>query len=132
MVETLTRNGAFGMGMVGPFGDEDDDDARIKQAAQEQAAEGVERANLAGLVAQPCIALRDAEIAAVILSVAAQVSADAIVMGTRGRGGVTSLMLGSVSRAVLHHADRSVLVVPSPDTCEQRHDWAAHVQMQVR
>ncbi len=80
-------------------------------------------------MATPRIARRDVAIAAAILSVADDVDAKAIVLGTRGRGGVTSMMLGSVSRAVLHHADRPVLVVPSPDACAQRHDWAEHARI---
>jgi nucleotide-binding universal stress UspA family protein len=128
VLETLTRHGSMGMGlgMVGPYGD-DGADVAIKQAAVDTAAEGVQRAVAAGLVAQPRIVNRNDDIAAVILAEASDLGAD--VLGTRGLGSVKSLMLGSVSHAVLHHADRPVLVVPSPILTEQRHRWAEHVQL---
>jgi len=54
-----------------------------------------------------------------------------IVLGTRGLGGVKSLMLGSVSGAVAHHARRAVLVIPSPSLAEQRRQWAEHAQIRA-
>jgi nucleotide-binding universal stress UspA family protein len=46
-----------------------------------------------------------------ICEIAASWGADLIMLGNRGRRGVTELVLGSVSNYVLHHAECSVLVV---------------------
>jgi nucleotide-binding universal stress UspA family protein len=131
VLETMTRHGslAMGFGMVGSSSDDGDADAAIEKAAVDTAATGVQRAVAAGLVAQPRVVNRDDEIATVILAVAADLDADVIVLGTRGLGGVKSLMLGSVSNSVLHHADRAVMVVPSPSLAERRHHWAEHAEI---
>jgi len=47
-----------------------------------------------------------------VAAVAASVSADLLVVGTRGRGGIAKLLLGSVCEEVLRMADRDVLAVP--------------------
>jgi nucleotide-binding universal stress UspA family protein len=39
--------------------------------------------------------------------------ADLMVVGSRGRGGVRSLLMGSVSRTVIQHAASTVVVIPS-------------------
>jgi nucleotide-binding universal stress UspA family protein len=54
---------------------------------------------------------RDGDAATEILAAATASRADLIVMGTRGRTGLTRLILGSVARNVLQHAKCSVLVV---------------------
>jgi len=127
--ETMTRHGSLGMGMIGVTGDDGAGDAAIRQAAVDTAADGVQRAAAAGLVAQPRIVDRHDDIAVAILAVAGDVDADVIVLGTRGRSGLKSLMLGSVSHAVLHHADRPVLVIASPALAEERHRRANHAQL---
>ena len=129
VLEAMPRHGSFGMGfgmVAAPYGDNGAGDAAIKQAAVDTAADGVKRAAAVGLIAQPRVVNRGADIAAVILAEAADLEADVNVLGTRGLGGVKSLMLSSVSNAVLHHSDRAVLVVPSPRLAEQRHNWAEH------
>ena len=52
--------------------------------------------------------------AAEVIAAAAEWQADLIVLGSRGRTGLTRLLLGSVARNVLHGSDASVLVVHEP------------------
>lgn len=54
---------------------------------------------------------RGGDVASTIVAEATAWRADIIVIGTRGLGVVKRLLLGSVSRDVLHHAPMSVLVV---------------------
>jgi nucleotide-binding universal stress UspA family protein len=119
----LSRTGGMGMGMGASYEDNGAIDAATEQAAQDRATEGAERATAAGLVAEPRIAVRDGGVAGAILAVADELDANAIVVGTRGLTGLRSMLLGSVSHAVLQHANRSVVVVPSAAVAEQRSEW---------
>jgi nucleotide-binding universal stress UspA family protein len=95
-------------------------DAAAEGAGAERAELGAERARQAGLDAQALTKPRGVTIAETIMEAAQSVSADLIVIGTRGLTGVKSMMLGSVSHAVLQHADRAVMIVPSEELAERR------------
>jgi nucleotide-binding universal stress UspA family protein len=100
--------------------DFDQIDADSEEAARARAQEGAERARAAGLNAQPRVIERGATIWETILDQADEVGATAIVLGSRGLTGIKSIWLGSVSHAVLQHADRTVIIVPSPEVAAQR------------
>jgi nucleotide-binding universal stress UspA family protein len=129
-LDTIARSGAMGVGfgMAGSLDEGDAVDAAAREAALEVAGEGAERATSAGLVAHPRTASRLAGVAFAILDVAVDVEADVVVLGTRGRGGVRSYLLGSVSHEVSQHADRAVLVAPSAGLARQRRAWTRHVE----
>jgi nucleotide-binding universal stress UspA family protein len=112
-----------GMGMVAPYPDNREIDAANEAAARAQAIEGAERATAAGLNAEPRTAARGDSVANTILAAADRLDADVIVVGTRGLTGIRSMLLGSVSHALLQHADRSVVVVPSPAVADERREW---------
>jgi nucleotide-binding universal stress UspA family protein len=52
-------------------------------------------------------------VAAALADYAAERGAAVIVVGSRGRSASRELLLGSVAKALLHHARRPVLVVPA-------------------
>jgi nucleotide-binding universal stress UspA family protein len=81
--------------------------------AEQHAREGAELAIAAGLSDVTYRAVADNEsIWKTIVDVADEVDASVIVTGSRGLAGVRSVLLGSVSNHVLHHAHRPTLIVP--------------------
>jgi nucleotide-binding universal stress UspA family protein len=57
----------------------------------------------------------------IICQVADEIDAESIVIGARGLGRVESVLLGSVSSAVVYHARRPVLLIPH--TGDDRHGY---------
>ena len=95
---------------VYPFGPFDAIPNEPPQAEEDEPLRAaMERAAEKGVVAHPVSVLGDP--VSQIAAYAGQMNADLIVVGSRGLGGVTSALLGSVSKGLLKHADRPVLVV---------------------
>jgi nucleotide-binding universal stress UspA family protein len=85
----------------------------VVEAARQHADETARR-TVAALGRDDVSALvpaRVGDIAGTIVGEATAWSADIVVLGTRGLGTIRRLLLGSVSRDVLHHAPVSVLIV---------------------
>ena len=91
------------------------DFVELDRAAAEDAGrvanEGVRIAKEAGLEAEPVAIEATGPVWETILEIADHHDAATIVMGSRGLTGVRSMLLGSVSGAVVNHADRPTLVV---------------------
>lgn len=75
--------------------------ARLRALVQEAEAAGV-KADFTQFLGSP---------GSIICNVARTWNADLIMLGRRGRRGVSELLLGSVSNYVMHHAGCSVLIV---------------------
>jgi nucleotide-binding universal stress UspA family protein len=103
----------FGGGMTVGMVDTEAIDAANRDGAQARAEEGAELARAAGLDAQARSCVKVTTFADAITAVADEVGATAIVVGSRGLSGIKLLFVGSVSHALIQHADRTVIVVPS-------------------
>jgi nucleotide-binding universal stress UspA family protein len=110
----------LGWGIAPGVLDIEEADTASRAAAQKLADEGAEMARQAGFNAQPREISQIQTAADTILAEADAIGASAIVMGSRGLTGIKSLLLGSVSHAVLQRADRTVMVVPSPGVASSR------------
>jgi nucleotide-binding universal stress UspA family protein len=75
---------------------------------------GVQIAQDAGLTAEPLALKADGPIWKTIVEIADRQDAATIVLGSRGLTGLRSMLLGSVSSAVVRHAARPTLVIPEP------------------
>lgn len=98
----------LGAGMPAYFPDVE---PAFERHANETAAEGVALAEAAGFTARPLVAREPGGCALAIVEAGEKADASLIVVGARGLSSLKSLLLGSVSSAVLHHSRRPVLVV---------------------
>jgi nucleotide-binding universal stress UspA family protein len=118
-IELMARTGA-GLAYGADTLNADELDAASEDSARKRADEGVAHAKRVGLNAQPRTRALVTTVAEAVLAEAEELDAKAIVLGSRGLTDVKSLLLGSVSHAVLQHTDRPVIVVPSPEAAEAR------------
>ena len=120
LADVLARTGGeLGVSAV----DVDEVDTSSERGALEMARQGVELARSSGLQAEARVVERNGAFWETILDAAEELGANAILLGTRGLTGIKSLVNGSVSGTVLQHADRPVIIVPSPEVAAKR---AAH------
>jgi nucleotide-binding universal stress UspA family protein len=78
------------------------------------ADEGARVAQEVGLDAEPIAVGSSGPVWETIVAVADRHDAATIVMGSRGLTGLRSMLLGSVSNAVVHHAGRPTMIIPRP------------------
>jgi nucleotide-binding universal stress UspA family protein len=104
----LARAGSF-LVAVPNEGEIDEEEAA---AARQIAEEGATGARERGYNASARIAKANESVAKTIDEIAQEVDAGLIVCGQRGRGAITSALLGSVSRALAAHTKRPLLIAP--------------------
>jgi nucleotide-binding universal stress UspA family protein len=94
---------------IGGYTDGIREQCREAQAVSEATAERLREVGF-----DATAAIRKGDAAQEIVACARERGAGIIVVGTRGMTGLRRLLLGSVARNVLHHAESSVLVVRDP------------------
>lgn len=94
-----------------------------EETAARVAAEGAQLVRVAGLDAEARIIRAESPTWETIVNAADDLDAAAIVLGSQGLRSLRTLVLGSVSHQVVHHAHQPVLVIPSPALVDVRREW---------
>ena len=101
---------------VGPLGDPYYQEKLTEQMAHARAALERGRELLAQAGVDGDEEILEGSPADRVVELARARNAPLIVVGSRGLGAVTGALLGSVSSAIIHRADRPILVVPTPES----------------
>jgi nucleotide-binding universal stress UspA family protein len=119
----MTSQAGLGLGYAyaPPAAELEEIDAIVEERARAAAEVAAARLRAFGVAAHARADRERVSVSSTILDVAREIQADAIVLGTRGRGGIKSFLLGSVSHAVLENADLPTLVIPSPRPAPTEH-----------
>ena len=82
-----------------------------REHASTVAADGAEFARSLGLVAEPQAVPDEVDVADTLVDIARERGAAVVVVGSHGISGLRTRLLGSVSRKLIQHCDRPVLVI---------------------
>jgi nucleotide-binding universal stress UspA family protein len=82
-----------------------------REHASTVAADGAEFARSVGLVAEPQAVPDEVDVADTLIDIARERGAAVVVVGSHGISGLRTRLLGSVSRKLIEHCDRPVLVI---------------------
>ena len=121
----------FGLDIRELVQDPSDINRREVALAAELADEGAWLARAAGLDAEGRAVEIDGPIAEAILSYADELDATAVVLGSRSRSSIRSLLLGSIATEVVQRATRPVFLAPSPNLAGRRRDQLARESPEV-
>jgi nucleotide-binding universal stress UspA family protein len=115
----------FGIDLREIVQDPDDINRREAALAETLAEEGRTLARDAGLDAEAQAVKIDGPIDEAILSHANELDAAAIVLGSRSRCSLRSLLNGSIANEIVQRSPRPVYLAPSPALAERRRDELA-------
>ena len=109
---SVALTGSVGVGML-PSDPETIDAVagRRREHASSVAADGAEFARSVGLVVEPHAVRDEGNVADTLIRIARERDAAVVVVGSHGISGLRTRLLGSVSRKLIEHCDRPVLVI---------------------